>query len=69
MKTNTLHKMRSTLILLGLILALVASAFPGTVQAAVLPASTCTEAGGIRTCDLWAKTGTLSLPGGGTATM
>ncbi|MDL1909167.1 multicopper oxidase family protein [Chloroflexi bacterium CFX6] len=62
MKTNTLHKMRSGLLLLAMILAVLASAFPGSAQAAVLPASTCMEAGGVRTCDLWATTGTLTLP-------
>ncbi|HNK63852.1 MAG TPA: multicopper oxidase domain-containing protein, partial [Anaerolineales bacterium] len=31
------------------------------------PATTCTEASGIRTCDLWAKAGTLTLPGSVTA--
>lgn len=63
MKTNTLHTMRSGLLLLGMILAVLASAFPGSAQAAVLPASTCTEVSGTRTCDLWATTGTLALPG------
>lgn len=69
MNTNTLHKMHSILVLLGMLLALVASALPGTVRAAVLPVSTCAESAGIRACDLWAKSGTFSLPGGGTATM
>lgn len=34
--------------------------------AAVLPPSTCTLAAGVRSCDLWAKTGTLTLPVGST---
>lgn len=64
MKTFTLHKIRAGLLLFSLILAMLVSAIPGSAQAAVLPASTCTEAGGVRTCDLWATTGTLTLPGG-----
>lgn len=67
MKTNTLHKMRSGLLVLAALLALLASAFPNPARAAVLPASTCTEASGVRTCDLWATTGTLTLPGSVTA--
>ncbi|NUQ84075.1 MAG: multicopper oxidase domain-containing protein, partial [Anaerolineales bacterium] len=69
MKTNTLHPLRASLLTLGLILAIIASAFPHSVSAAVLPASTCSEAGGVRTCDLYATTGTLSLPGGGSVTI
>ncbi|MFG1709714.1 multicopper oxidase domain-containing protein [Nonomuraea sp. M3C6] len=34
--------------------------------AAVLPPSPCTLSGGTRSCELWAKTGTLALPGGTT---
>jgi FtsP/CotA-like multicopper oxidase with cupredoxin domain len=52
-----------------MILAVLVSAFPGSAYAAVLPASTCTEASGIRSCDLWATTGTLSLPGGAIVTI
>lgn len=63
MKTFTFHQTRAGLLLLSLILAMLASAFPLPAQAAVLPASTCTESGGVRTCDLWATTGTLTLPG------
>jgi FtsP/CotA-like multicopper oxidase with cupredoxin domain len=37
-----------------------ASAAPA---AATLPAATCTLTGSTRSCDLWAKTGTISLPG------
>ena len=63
MKTFTLHKMRAGLLLLSMVFAVLASAIPSSAQAAVLPASTCTEASGVRTCDLWATTGTLTLPG------
>lgn len=34
---------------------------------AVLPGPSCSVVGGVRTCELWAKTGTLTLPGGVTA--
>ncbi|MBI5702571.1 MAG: multicopper oxidase domain-containing protein [Chloroflexota bacterium] len=63
MKTFTFHQTRAGLLLLSLILAMLVSAFPVPAQAAVLPASTCAESGGVRTCDLWATTGTLTLPG------
>ncbi|MEO8357146.1 MAG: multicopper oxidase family protein [Chloroflexota bacterium] len=63
MNTFTLHKMRSGLLLLSMILALCVSAVPGSAYASTLPAATCTEASGVRTCDLWATTGTLTLPG------
>ena len=69
MKTNTLHQFKASLLLLGMVLAVAASAIPQSAFAAVLPASTCTEAGGVRTCDLYATTGTLSLPGGGSVTI
>lgn len=32
-------------------------------QAATLPATSCSLVSGVRTCDLWAKTGTVALPG------
>lgn len=63
MKTLPLHNMRSNLLLLSMILAVLVSAIPGLAHAASLPVSTCAEASGVRTCDLWATTGTLSLPG------
>lgn len=63
MKTFTLQKTRVGLLLLSMFLAVLASAFPGSARAAVLPASTCAEISGTRTCDLWAKAGTLTLPG------
>jgi hypothetical protein len=34
---------------------------------AILPATTCSLSGTTRTCDLWAKTGSTTLPGGATA--
>ena len=34
-----------------------------TAQASALPVAACTLSGTTRTCELWAKTGTLSLPG------
>ena len=45
------------IVLVGLSLTL-----GGTAQAASLPATTCTWDGSVRTCELWAKTGTLALP-------
>ncbi len=64
MKTKQLLPIRSGWLVLGLIIAILSSALPvGSAQAAVLPASTCTEISGTRTCDLWATTGTLTLPG------
>ena len=63
MKTYTLHKMRSGLLLLSMILAVLVSAIPGSAYAATLPVTTCTLVATTRTCDLWAKTGTLVLPG------
>ncbi|HNO32039.1 MAG TPA: hypothetical protein PKI78_09655, partial [Anaerolineales bacterium] len=66
MNTNTLHRFRLTLLALSVILAVcVAALHPQLAYA--LPATTCTEASGIRTCDLWAKAGTLTLPGSVTA--
>jgi FtsP/CotA-like multicopper oxidase with cupredoxin domain len=65
MKTRNVYPLRSGLLVLGIILALFTAAFqPLAVQAATLPATTCSESGGLRACDLWATTGTLSLPGG-----
>lgn len=51
--------------LLGLaVLSQAALAAPGgALRAATLPAETCTLNAGVRTCELWATTGTLSLPG------
>ena len=50
---------------LGLLLL---AAIGGEAQAATLPATTCTSTGATtRTCDLWARPGTLPLPGGATA--
>jgi FtsP/CotA-like multicopper oxidase with cupredoxin domain len=69
MKTNTFHPIRTSLLVFGMILAVIASAFPSTAFAAPPPAPTCTEASGVRTCDLYAKAGTLSLPGGGSVTI
>jgi FtsP/CotA-like multicopper oxidase with cupredoxin domain len=69
MKTFTFPNLRAGLLLFSLLLAMLASALPAPAQAAVLPASTCTESGGVRTCDLWATTGTLTLPGGSTLTI
>lgn len=51
----------SLVVLLGLGVAL-----SSTVQAASLPATTCTWDGSVRTCELWAKAGVLTLPGGAT---
>ena len=65
MKTQTLHRIPTGLLLLGMIATLLfAMVFPQLVHASVLPATTCTEAAGVRTCDLWATTGTLTLPAG-----
>ena len=64
MKTQTLHRIPTGLLLLGMIATIVlAMIHPQWVHASVLPATTCTEAAGVRTCDLWATTGTLTLPG------
>lgn len=63
MNTHILLRLRTQLPVLGLILALMAAAVPAPASAAVLPASTCSETGGVRSCDLWAKAGTLALPG------
>ena len=64
MKTQTLHRVPTGLLLLGMIITiLVAMAYPQLAHASVLPATTCSEAAGVRTCDLWAKTGSLTLPG------
>ncbi len=64
MKTRTLHRIPTGLLLLGMIITvLFAMIFPQLAHASVLPGTTCTELSGTRTCDLWATTGTLSLPG------
>ena len=64
MKTQTLHRIPTGLLLLGMIITvLFAMVFPRLAHASVLPGTTCTELAGVRTCDLWATTGTLSLPG------
>ncbi len=57
--------------LLLLVAALLATALLAAVPAAVseaagLPATPCTSAGGAATCNLWSKPGTLTLPGGAT---
>ncbi|GAB4459497.1 MAG: hypothetical protein Kow0070_14570 [Anaerolineales bacterium] len=67
MKKITFPNLQAGLLLFSLLLAMLVSTVPA--QAAVLPASTCTETGGVRTCDLWATTGTLTLPGGSTLTI
>ncbi len=47
---------------------LLLAAIGGEAQAATLPATTCTSTDATtRTCNLWARPGTLSLPGGATA--
>lgn len=43
--------------------ASITRATANSVASATLPTATCTLSGSTRTCDLWAKTGTLSLPG------
>ena len=44
-----------------------ASALAGPARAAIVtPSSACTSSGGTATCDLWARTGTLTLPAGAT---
>ncbi|MDH4208780.1 MAG: multicopper oxidase domain-containing protein [Anaerolineae bacterium] len=54
----------ATLLVVGAITAVGALAAPGpAARAATLPAVTCTLNAGVRTCDLWATTGTVSLPG------
>lgn len=61
---------RHTIVKLGVALLLAAGllGLAGLLQrdalAATLPAATCTLTGTTRTCELWATTGTLSLPGG-----
>lgn len=54
-------------------LALAALLAPGLASAAGPidpgPNPACTDSGATVTCDLWAKTGTVSLPGGGSATI
>jgi hypothetical protein len=53
--------------LILLVMALLASGlYQGQAYAATLPATTCSLSGSTRTCDLWAKTGTTTLPGGAT---
>jgi FtsP/CotA-like multicopper oxidase with cupredoxin domain len=65
MKTQTLHRIPTGLLLLGMIVTILfAMVYPQLAQASVLPSNTCSEAAGIRTCDLWATTGSLAiLPG------
>lgn len=53
---------------LAMMLPGVLSAFAAN-QTATLPASSCTLTGATRTCELWAKTGTLSLPDGTSVTI
>lgn len=64
----TRHLGRVSVLLLAAVLVLTAAVGARPAAAApslaTLPASTCTLDGTTRTCDLWAKTGTLSLPGG-----
>jgi FtsP/CotA-like multicopper oxidase with cupredoxin domain len=70
MKTNAYHRFHTSLLALGMILAVCFAAIrPEAAYASVLPATTCTEASGTRTCDLWATTGTLTLPGGTNVTI
>ncbi|MBI5964228.1 MAG: multicopper oxidase domain-containing protein [Chloroflexi bacterium] len=65
MNTKTLPRLRTGLLLLGMIFALcVAAIQPQAAYASVLPGTTCTAVGLVRTCDLWATTGTLTLPAG-----
>ena len=65
MKTQTLHRIPTGLLLLGMIVTILfAMVYPQLAQASVLPTNTCSEAAGVRTCDLWATTGTLTLPVG-----
>ncbi len=82
-KTNQKTLRISTLILVVAALLGLAFVWAGEAQAAGLPGETCTYDAGTntRTCELWATTGTLSLPGtsvtiwgyadtaGGTATL
>lgn len=61
-----------SLLLLLILLAAAGSSSPayaslrGERLADTLPATTCTLVGGVRTCELWAKTGMLALPGAAT---
>ena len=65
MNTQTLPRLRTGLLVLGMIIAICFAAIhPQAAYASVLPATTCSAAGIVRTCDLWAKTGTLTLPAG-----
>ncbi len=64
MKTQTLHRISTGLLVLGIIVTILFSmAYPQPAKASVLPVNTCVESAGTRTCDLWAKTGSLTLPG------
>ncbi|MCL4561972.1 MAG: multicopper oxidase domain-containing protein [Chloroflexi bacterium] len=57
------HFKISTLLLV--VMALIGSGLSfGTAQAASLPASPCISSGGVATCNLWATSGSLSLPDG-----
>ncbi len=65
MNTQTLPRLRTGLLLLGTIIAICfAAIYPQAAYASVLPGTTCSAAGIVRTCDLWATTGTLTLPVG-----
>ena len=70
MKTQTLHRFQTGLLLLGMIVSICfAAVYPQVAHASVLPGTTCTELAGVRTCDLWAATGTITLPGGASFTI
>src|SRR5215510_983293 len=63
---HTLFRSGGLLVVAALIVvsALAASAAPPRAPlATILPATTCGLAGSTRTCNLYAKTGTLTLPG------
>ncbi len=69
MYKSTFTKIRTSLLLLGIVVAICFAALqphPASAKAnaATLPADTCTLVATTRTCDLYATTGTLALPGG-----
>ena len=62
MHTIMRTKLRITVLLL-VVMTLLAAGFTRQRAMAALPATPCTGAGTVKTCDLWAKTGSVTLPG------
>ena len=64
-KKTILFRLSTLTLLLAFMFSIVAFQAP-LAQADSLPAETCTLVGATRTCELWATTGTVDLPGGAT---